>query len=293
MERILDELLRAVRVRAVLLLRDCERAELALHPADVRLVQIQVLDEVDLVAAAQLPAREVGQFPERERVVRLHEQEPVLEVEALAGDDLLADAFERRRVVEDRHLRGPVYHGFGDRLELVARFEPVEARECALRIAARDLPRLLDRATRRHSEECAFERSARERVSHDLVLLGREQERQGRNSLAQIRAGDLPGLHRLARAIETVVDDLERDPEREPELAELSAAAGEEARGLEELRRLQRAAGQVLVDRRVRTTALCALHPLAADESEGRVGEDRDRPPISYLRELGERAREE
>src|SRR5262245_5037115 len=102
-ERVLDELLGGVRVRTLLLLRDREGAELALHAADVRLVQIQVLDEVDLVAPAALTARQVGQLAEREDVVRLHEQEAVLEVEPLACDDLLVDALERRGVVEDRH----------------------------------------------------------------------------------------------------------------------------------------------------------------------------------------------
>jgi hypothetical protein len=102
-KRVLDELLGRVRVCAFLLLRDREGAELALHAADVRLVQIEVLDEVDLVVAATLPTREIGQLAEREDVVRLHEQETVLEIEALAGDDLLADALDCRGVVEDGH----------------------------------------------------------------------------------------------------------------------------------------------------------------------------------------------
>ncbi len=71
-KRVLDELLRGVRVRALLLLGDGEGAELALHAADIRLVQVQVLDEVDLVASAALPAREVGQLAEPEDVVGLH-----------------------------------------------------------------------------------------------------------------------------------------------------------------------------------------------------------------------------
>ena len=129
-KRVLDELLGRVRVGAFLLLRDRERAELALHAADVRLVEVQVLDEVDLVVPAALTAREIGQLAEREDVVRLHQQEAVLEVEPLAGDDLLADALERRRCDRGSPLRSPVYHGFGNRLQLVARLEAVEARQC-------------------------------------------------------------------------------------------------------------------------------------------------------------------
>ncbi len=40
--------------------------------------------------------------------------------------------------------------------------------------------------------------------------------------LPEVGAGDLPGLDRLARAVEAVVDDLEGDAEREAERAELS-----------------------------------------------------------------------
>jgi hypothetical protein len=92
---VLDELLRRVRVRVGLLLRHRERAELALHAADVRLVQVQVLDEVHLVAAAAPAAREVGELAECEEVVGLHQRQPVLEVEPLVRLDLLADPGQR------------------------------------------------------------------------------------------------------------------------------------------------------------------------------------------------------
>ena len=62
---VLDELLGRDRVGALLLPRRGEGAELALHAADVRLVQVQVLDEVDLVRAAALAARAVGEVAER------------------------------------------------------------------------------------------------------------------------------------------------------------------------------------------------------------------------------------
>src|SRR5204862_5933699 len=157
-------------VRALLFLRDREGAELAFDAADVRLVQVQVLDEVDLVVSAPPAAREVGQLAEREHVVRLHELKAVLEIEPLAGDDLLADALERRGVVENGHLRSPVYHGFRDRLQLIARLETVETRQRSLGVVARDLPGLVDRAARRDSEQCALERSARERLADERVL---------------------------------------------------------------------------------------------------------------------------
>ena len=95
-ERVLDELVRRVRVRPLLLLRDGECAELAFHAADVRLVQVEVLNEEDAVVAAALPAGEVGELTESEQVVRLEERQPVLEVEPLAGLDLLANRVERR-----------------------------------------------------------------------------------------------------------------------------------------------------------------------------------------------------
>src|SRR6266536_5507791 len=102
-DRVPNEVVGADRVRVLLLLRLRERAELALHAADVRLVQVEVLDEVDLVAAAAHTAREIGELAEGEQVVRLHEREPVLEVEPLARLDLLAYRCEHIEGVENRH----------------------------------------------------------------------------------------------------------------------------------------------------------------------------------------------
>jgi len=102
--RVLDELVAGQRVRVLLLPCLRERAELALHAADVRLVEVEVLDEVDLVAAAAEPPGEVGQLAEGEQVVRLHQREPVLEVEPLARFDLLADRGQRLQRVENGHL---------------------------------------------------------------------------------------------------------------------------------------------------------------------------------------------
>ena len=91
---VLDELVGALRVGVLLLPGLREGAELALHAADVRLVQVDVLDEEDLVAAAALAPREVGEVAEREQVVGLHQRDAVVEVEPLAGEDLLPDRGE-------------------------------------------------------------------------------------------------------------------------------------------------------------------------------------------------------
>jgi hypothetical protein len=94
-EHVLDELLRRVRVRVLLLARRRERAELALHAADVRLVHVQVLDEEDLVRAPADAASEVGQRAELEQIVGFEERDAVVEPEALAGLDLLPDRLQR------------------------------------------------------------------------------------------------------------------------------------------------------------------------------------------------------
>ena len=109
-EHVLDELLGRERVRVLLLPRRRERAELALHAADVRLVQVQVLDEVDLVRAAAQAAREVGELAEREQVVRLEDRDAVLEVEALSGLDLLPDRLQGLELAE-RRSASPLHDG--------------------------------------------------------------------------------------------------------------------------------------------------------------------------------------
>jgi hypothetical protein len=103
LQRVFDELLRRQRVGVLLLLRGGEGAELALHAADVRLREIEVLDEEDLVGAAALAARQVGKGAELEQVVRLEEREAVLEVEPLVRLDLLPDVRERGGSVEHCH----------------------------------------------------------------------------------------------------------------------------------------------------------------------------------------------
>ncbi len=98
-DRVFDELVGSDRVRVLLLLRLRECAELAFDPADIRLVQVEVLDEVDLVGASAHAARQVRELSEREQVVGLHEGETVLEIEAFTRFDLLADRCERVEVL--------------------------------------------------------------------------------------------------------------------------------------------------------------------------------------------------
>ena len=102
-QRVGDELVRRDRVRVLLLARLREGAELALDAADVRLVQVQVLDEVDLVGPAAHAARQVGELAEPEQVVGLEQRQAVLEVEPLAGLDLVADLLQRRCALQDCH----------------------------------------------------------------------------------------------------------------------------------------------------------------------------------------------
>ena len=101
-DRVGDELVGRERVGVLLLLRRRERAELALHAADVRLVQVEVLDEEDAVVAAADAAREVGQLADREQVVGLDQREAVLEVEALARLAPCRGSSVERRVERDR-----------------------------------------------------------------------------------------------------------------------------------------------------------------------------------------------
>jgi hypothetical protein len=92
---IVDELLGGERVRALLIRRPREGAKLAFHPADVRLVHVDVLDEVDVVRATAKPTRTVGEVAEGEQVAGLEDRDAVLEVEPLSGLDLLANLRKR------------------------------------------------------------------------------------------------------------------------------------------------------------------------------------------------------
>jgi hypothetical protein len=109
-------------------------------------------------------------------------------------------------------------------------------------VAQCDLAGLVQRARLGDADERALERPARERLPHDRVLTGGEDQGQGRRAFPEVVSGELPGLDRRAGAVEDVVGDLEGDPQREPEAANRLVAASEQARGAEELGGLQRAA---------------------------------------------------
>jgi hypothetical protein len=149
LDRVLDELLGGQREGILLLARLREGAELALHPADIRLVQVHVLDEIDLVAAPggalgaavflprvaglagdacsnALPAREVGELAQRKQIVGLHQRDPVVEIEPLAGEHFLPDRGERVESVQNGH-RGLTFPG------LRLRVSGPRARLCATR----------------------------------------------------------------------------------------------------------------------------------------------------------------
>src|SRR5205085_11793188 len=109
----------------------------------------------------------------------------------------------------------------------------VQRRAGAARVLQRDLAGLFERPRRGDAHERAFERPAGECMAHDRVLSCGQDQRQRRRPLAQVDARDLPGLDRVAGAVEYVVGDLEGDPERKTESAELLRP--ELARGFEEL----------------------------------------------------------
>src|SRR6185437_9313150 len=79
----------------VLLVRAREGAELALHAADVGVVEVEVVDEVDLVTAASQAPRLIGEVAQRQQVVAL-QQRAAVEVESLARQDLLANGVDQR-----------------------------------------------------------------------------------------------------------------------------------------------------------------------------------------------------
>ena len=177
-DRVLDELVGGQREGVLLLARLREGAELALHAADVRLVQVDVLDEEDLVAAAALPAREVGEIAEREQVVGLHERDAVVEVEPLAGEHLLPDRGERVEGVQNGHrgLPLPVDDCVRQGLELVSVQLAVQSGPGLSSVVERHLAGLVERAGRA--------RRARARRPS-----GRRRARRARRRRAAPRAG--------------------------------------------------------------------------------------------------------
>ena len=108
---------------------------------------------------------------------------------------------------------------------------PVEAGAGAAGVVEGKLAGRVERPGLGDADERAVERPAGERTPHGRVLAPRQDQRQRRRSFAQVGAGDLAGLDRLARAVEDVVGDLEGDPECEPEL-EAALAAEEKQNAL-------------------------------------------------------------
>src|SRR4051794_37535084 len=105
--------------------------------------------------------------------------------------------------------------------------------------AIREAARALQRPGLGDAHEHAVERPAEQRRPDSLVDPGREEQWQRRRALAEVGAADLPGLQRVAGAIEDVVRDLEGDTKGEAEPGQPAIAAAEHARRLEELAGLE------------------------------------------------------
>ena len=110
----------------------------------------------------------------------------------------------------------------GQRLQLLAVQLAVQARPGAAGVVERDLACLVQCAGGSDADERAVDRAPGERAPDNLVLARGQDQRQRGGPFAEVDTGDLPGLDGLARAVEDVVGDLERNPERETERAELA-----------------------------------------------------------------------
>src|SRR3954451_9125929 len=110
-------------------------------------------------------------------------------------------------------LAHPVHDCIGQRLELLPVRMRAEEGARARSVVERGDTRTLDRAGRGDAQQRARERTTCERVADQLVLLRRAQERHRRRPLAEVGTRDLPGLLRLAGAVEDVVGDLEGEAE--------------------------------------------------------------------------------
>ena len=244
-----------VGVRALLLLRDRERAELALHAADVRLVQIEVLDEVDLVGAAALPAREVGELAEREQVVGLHQREAVLEVEPLARFDLSREAARASRCGRGRPSGGSALPRHRRSLPAPrGPRRPRAARAPARRTRGRSRARLdgAGRPTRISAPSSDPPASASRTTSSSRAA-------SSRGSVGMPLRRSVPGIFPVSsvsptqsRQSSTIWNAI---PSARPNAPSCGLFRPEQA-GLEELRRLQRAPLDVRLDARLRLVPL-------------------------------------
>ena len=116
----------------------------------------------------------------------------------------------------------------------------VEACPRPTSVVERDRARTLEGTGRRDPQEHALDGAAGERRPDGVVLLGGEQQRQRRRPLAQVGAGDLAGLDRVARAVEDVVRE---------QIFHAAGAVTETEQKIEQLVRFVRDAGRIPVQR--------------------------------------------
>ena len=187
-----------------------------------------------------------------------------------------------------------VYHGVGDRVELLARLDAVEAGARLLGVVAGDLARLLDRAGRGDAR-AALRRAGRRPARARTTSSSRAASRSGSVGIPSRRS--VPAIF----PVSTVWPAQSRQssviwnamPSARPNAPSSARPAAEQAGGLEELRGLERAALEVLLDGRVGAAPLAALERLA--RGRARVRSRRGCRPrgVAGRGELGERAREE
>ena len=284
-QRVLDELVRRGRVRALLLLRDRERAELALHAADVRLVQVEVLDEEDLVGAAADAPRACR--PARRAARRSSDSISVRP--SSKSSRSLASTFSRIAVERRCCARRSPRHQPSRSTTRWVRASR-EARSGSPSSAARARAAYSSASSRAASSapvaatqlERAVDRLARKRPPDALVLARGEDERQRRRAVAQVDAR-APcrscRSRRCSRGCRRRSGRRRRARARRPR-----ARAGRRRAG-----RRPRRACPVLSEQRARYSStvvsgperLPALERLAARERERRARRGRPRPSAS------------
>ena len=187
----------------------------------------------------------------------------------------------------------PLHDGERQRLELLALQRAVQARARPRRVLE-PRPRASGRARPSRRRARARLPAARPRAPRRTVASSRAASSSGsvgvpsRRSVPAILPVSTvsPAQSRMSSAIWNAMPSARPNSPSGPPPAE-------QARGLEQLPRLQRAPLEVRLDGRVRVVRLRALHRLAAREAERRVGEHRHRSRVAGRRQLGEGAREQ